>query len=200
MITRFLFLAIAFLLFPAKRGYSSEPDETLLRKSGISIIPYPQSVIFRGTDFILSGSVKIHLDKGASPEDIFTANELIRQLRDQWRIICNITENSKESSIFLTRKKTLRQLGDQGYQLDISSGRVIVSANEATGLFYGMQSLLQLIQKENSRLYIRGMIINDWPDISIRAVHYDTKHFQEKKNYVFNFIRVLASYKINMLI
>jgi len=200
MIKRLLLLVIAFLLLPGTRGYSSEPDKSLLWKSGISIIPYPQSVVFRGTDFILSGTIKIHLDKGASPEDIFTANELIRQLRDQWRIICVITENSKESSIYLTRKKFLRQLGEQGYQLDISSGRVIVSANKSTGLFYGIQSLLQLIQKEDSRLYIRGMIINDWPDISIRAVHYDTKHFQEKKEYVFNFIRVLASYKINMLI
>lgn len=116
MIRRLLFLIIAFLLLPGTSGYSSKPDETLLRKSGISIIPYPQSVVFRGTDFILSGPVKIHLDKGASREDIFTANELIRQLRDQWRIICAITENSRESSIFLTRKKTLRQLGEQGYR------------------------------------------------------------------------------------
>jgi hypothetical protein len=67
-------------------------------------------------------------------------------------------------------------------------------------LFYGTQSLLQLIQKGRSGLYVKGIVITDWPDISWRAVHYDTKHFQEKKEYVQEFIRTLASYKINMLI
>ena len=44
------------------------------------------------------------------------------------------------------------------------------------------------------------MTISDQPDIPIRAVHYDTKYFQDKKEYVKSFIRTLASYKINMLI
>ncbi|MBK8884895.1 MAG: family 20 glycosylhydrolase [Bacteroidales bacterium] len=77
---------------------------------------------------------------------------------------------------------------------------MIIRAGEAPGMFYGIQTLLQLVQKEDGKLFIKGMIINDWPDIPIRAVHYDTKHFQEKKEYVFDFIRTLARYKINMLI
>ncbi|MBE9511986.1 MAG: family 20 glycosylhydrolase, partial [Bacteroidetes bacterium] len=83
---------------------------------------------------------------------------------------------------------------------ETSAGRLTIRANGTAGLFYGTQSLLQLIQKGRHGLYVKGMVITDWPDISWRAVHYDTKHFQEKKEYVQEFIRTLASYKINMLI
>jgi hexosaminidase len=63
-----------------------------------------------------------------------------------------------------------------------------------------MQTLLQLIQKNDDGLYVTGLTIDDWPDIEQRAVHYDSKHFQERFEYVKEFIRTLASYKINMLV
>jgi hypothetical protein len=44
------------------------------------------------------------------------------------------------------------------------------------------------------------MRISDWPDIAERACHYDTKHHQDKREYVESFIRDLARYKINMLV
>ncbi|HEY6978257.1 MAG TPA: family 20 glycosylhydrolase, partial [Chitinophagaceae bacterium] len=42
--------------------------------------------------------------------------------------------------------------------------------------------------------------ITDWPDIAERAIHYDTKHHQDKLSYVQNFIKELARYKINILV
>ena len=191
---------ITLPLLTVINAHSTGKDETPLWDRGISIIPYPQSVVLQGDAFYFSDIVQIQIDKGASPEDLFEANELGRQLKDQYGINCQIDGNPQKSAIFLTRKKTIHDLGEQGYQLEVSLDKVIVRANEATGLFYGVQTLLQLVQKTNNRLNIKGVIINDWPDIPIRAVHYDTKHFQEKKEYVFNFIHTLASYKINMLI
>ncbi len=47
---------------------------------------------------------------------------------------------------------------------------------------------------------VPGMEITDWPDIPERAAHYDTKHHQDKREYVESFIRDLARYKINMLV
>jgi len=175
-------------------------DKTVLYKSGITIIPYPQSVTLREGEFVFSDSVKIHIDAEASPEDIFAAGELCHDIKDQFGIECQIDRKSQKSGIFLTRSMYLPDQGEQGYQLEVTSDKLVVRANKSTGLFYGIQTLLQLVKKDSDRLYVIGMKINDWPDIPIRAIHYDTKHFQEKKEYVFNFIRTLAQYKINMLI
>src|SRR5690606_28102177 len=62
------------------------------------------------------------------------------------------------------------------------------------------QTLIQLIQQKNGDRYIRGMEIVDWPDAKQRAIHYDTKHHQDKRSYVESLIRDLAKYKINMLV
>ncbi len=43
-------------------------------------------------------------------------------------------------------------------------------------------------------------MITDWPDIAKRAIHYDTKHHQDKASYVKSFIKDLARYKVNMLV
>jgi hypothetical protein len=200
MIKNFILLCFGILVLQGTRAESSVPDETLLWKSGISIIPYPKSVVLTEGEFVMSGVIQISLDKGASPEDLFSANELSNQLKEQWGIQCQINERKGSEGIHLTRKSKLSGVGDQGYQLEVSSNQVTVSANKASGLFYGVQTLLQLVQDENKKLHIKGMKISDWPDIPIRAVHYDTKHFQEKKEYVFDFIHTLSRYKINMLI
>ena len=174
--------------------------ETELWRNGISVIPYPQKVEMGGEDFVFGSQINILADKAALPEDIFAAEELNLKLNEQWNIKCRITETPSERNILLTRRGVPKELGEQGYLLETSANRLTIRANSAAGLFYGVQTLLQIIKEGRSGLYVQGMVITDWPDISWRAVHYDTKHFQEKKEYVKEFIRTLASYKINMLI
>jgi len=194
----FLFLvSVAFLFISIG---VTRAAETELWRNGISLIPYPRTVEMGGEDFVFEKQVDIIIDRGANPEDLFAAEELSRQLNEQWNIECRITEVSTGTSIVLTREDAPGEVGEQGYRIETSAGRLTIRANDAAGLFYGTQSILQVIQKGRQGPYIKGMVITDWPDISWRAVHYDTKHFQEKKEYVKEFIRTLASYKINTLI
>lgn len=193
-------ILVTFLLI-ANVGFSVNIQGiSPLKQAGIDIIPYPQSVSFKSGDFDFSGMITICVDKQASSDDLFAAEELVRQLKETWGFNSEITSNEKRASIVLTHHKAQKTHGEQAYQLESSPEKIVVRASGSAGVFYGVQTLLRLIQMDGSRIYVKGMNINDWPDISIRAVHYDTKHFQEKKEYVFNFIRTLASYKINMLI
>ena len=196
--TYLLFLASVILLFI--NSVVAPAAETELWRNGISLIPYPRIVEMGGDDFVLEKQIDILIDKGANPEDVFAAEELRRRLMEEWNVKCSITEVSSGRNIALTRQGAPEEVGDQGYRLETSANRLTIRANGATGLFYGTQSLLQIIQNGRQGLYVKGMVITDWPDISWRAVHYDTKHFQEKKEYVKEFIRTLASYKINTLI
>jgi hypothetical protein len=196
-----LILPVVFLMFHFSHSNASpDYDKTLLWKQGIALIPSPQSVVLNGDDFIFRNLEIIHIDKTASDEDLFVANELSLQMKSQWGINCKIVTDNTRHGIIFTRSKSAVAGNEQGYQIEASGDKLIIRARNSTGFFYGMQTLLQLIQSDGKRIFIRGMTISDWPDIKIRAVHYDTKHFQEKKEYVFNFIRTLASYKINMLI
>lgn len=175
-------------------------QETALWNMGISVIPYPQKVEMQGEGFRFKKKVNIFIDKDAPSEDKFTADELGRRLQEQYNIASNITTVSPGRGIRLSRHDAQDEHKSQAYQLRVSQESIIITSKGAAGLFYGMQTLLQLIQKKDEAYYVRGLTIEDWPDVEQRAVHYDSKHFQEKYEYVKGFIRTLAGYKINMLI
>ncbi|MEO8763279.1 MAG: beta-N-acetylhexosaminidase [Ginsengibacter sp.] len=173
---------------------------TALADSGIYVIPYPQKVVIGGDNFNFKNSITIVLDKNHSVADEFTANELIRDLKNEWNTDAVIANKAGGFSIILRRQKNSSIPGKQSYELSVDREQVIISAPGEDGLFYGTQTLLQLIQKNGEGHKVIGMKITDWPDIAERAVHYDTKHHQDKIEYVRNFIKELARYKINILV
>lgn len=200
MINRF-FAAAAFLNLQMILSFASGIDvKTLLFNEGISVIPYPQSVVLQGNDYIFRKLVDINVEKGLSGADLSAAEELRLLLKSEFGLDSRIISGGSKNGVFFTHADSASVGGEEGYRIETSGGRIIISASGPAGFYYGVQTLVQLIQRDSRRIFVKGMIINDWPDIPLRAVHYDTKHFQEKKEYVFDFIRILAGYKINMLI
>lgn len=192
-------IVIGFFVFFS--SCSTSAQETELSKAGISLIPYPKDVQTTGTDYSFSNTTTIELDQNASGNDKFAAAELSKYLLDEFNIKTKIEQSSSEpGSIILTRKGNIAKLNDEGYTLTADADHVVVHANGEAGLFYGVQTIYQLIQKNGGQPYIKGMKIRDWPDTKVRAAHYDTKHHQDKKEYVEKFIRDLARFKTNMLV
>ncbi|MHC4739599.1 MAG: glycoside hydrolase family 20 zincin-like fold domain-containing protein, partial [Planctomycetota bacterium] len=193
----FIFVSMILCLAVSIRA---EGSATELYSAGINLIPYPQQVELGGDNFMLGGKLVIVIDKNASEADKFAAKELARGIEKEWDVKVSVGKSSAAKSIVLTRKGAAEKLGDQGYDLSVASDKVTIKANGEAGLFYGTQTLLQVIQKGYHGAYVKGMEITDWPDIEQRAVHYDTKHHQDKAEYVRSFIRDMAGYKINMLV
>ena len=183
-----------FLIFPGKC------HATELISLGIHVIPYPQQVILGGEDFTFNAQLSIVLDQDHSVNDKFAVDELIRDLKREWNIIAKVAEEGGDNSIILTRHNAPEMLGWQGYQIITRKNELIIRAKGEDGLFYGTRTLMQLIQKGREGHKVSGLEILDWPDIQKRAVHYDTKHHQDKKSYVKSFIKDLARYKINILV
>ncbi|HUX97410.1 MAG TPA: nitrilase-related carbon-nitrogen hydrolase [Bacteroidales bacterium] len=184
--------------------YGPGPDTVLtknvLKALGLNVIPFPKEVTLKGEDFNFSNEVKITLDKNHSASDRFAAEELIKDLKNEFGINARINSSGEYPSIILRRDRTGKTLHAQGYQLTSGEKEVIILGKDEEGLFYGTQTLLQLI-KQNAKGYkVPGISIKDWPDIENRAIHYDTKHHQDKASYVKSFIKDLARYKVNMLV
>ncbi len=194
-------LAIIFGLFffsiNASEPCSNASDLTGL---GLHVIPYPQKVELGGADFILQNKLTIVLDKNATKVDRKTAELLTTELAEKWGITASLSDAQGVSSILLTRSNVPKAITDQGYIINTNAGVLTIQAKDEDGLFYGVQTLLQIIKKSRGETFVPGMRITDWPDVKIRAVHYDTKHHQDKASYVKSFIRDMAKYKINMLV
>ena len=166
----------------------------------IRVIPHPRQVFPVGEPFLLDGKITLLLDAGLSSADLFAAEELIRDLKKEWGIEAVLSSVSTGPSLLLTRQDAPDTLGSQGYLLTAGARGVIIRARGEEGLFYGTQTLLQLIREGPAGPEIPGVRIADRPAIEKRAVHYDTKHHQDKKSYVKSFIKDLARYKVNILV
>lgn len=186
------------LLFLTSHGQAY----TSLYDAGIHLIPYPREATLNNDVFRLPDMVSVVADKNATVKDLFAVSELENRLAENWKV--NVQRGGVKangsSRIILSRNGADKRLGEQGYELSVSANEVIVRAKGEAGLFYGVQTLLQLIQKDKTGAYIQGLKIKDWPHTLQRAVHYDTKHHQDTREYVEKFIRDLAKYKINMLV
>ncbi len=178
-------------------------SSTDLWKNGISLIPYPQHVAIGGEDFRIYENLQLVLDVNASEETRFAAIDLGQRLHEKGIVVeMQNTASADHPCVILTIHPgaVSENLDRQSYVLSTSTQTLSITANGEAGLFYGTRTLLQLIQQDQSSMFVKGVVIRDWPDIAYRAVHYDTKHHQDKATYVKRFIRQLAEYKINMLI
>jgi len=176
-----LLLSSLFLFFSC-----SAPEAeitTALFNEGIYLIPYPQEVILGGEDFVLGGKVSVVLEGDATDSDRLTATALAEQLKKEWGINAVLTGSPSGQSIILTHEgvsNTVTGLPEkkalQGYQLTTETNQLVIRTKGESGLFYGTQTLLQIIKKGPTGTFVPGMEITDWPDIPERACHYDTNH------------------------
>lgn len=84
---------------------------------------------------------------------------------------------------------------DEGYQLEIDEAGVRLTAKTETGLFYGKQTLFQLLTP-NGLPYVK---INDHPRFPYRGLHLDvSRHFFDKEE-VKKLMNVMSYYKLNTL-
>jgi hexosaminidase len=98
-------------------------------------------------------------------------------------------------------------LGTEGYHLSVTPKNIVIRANQPAGLFYGVQSLLQLFPKEIESLgpvkqvswQAPCVTITDFPRFAWRGLMFDvSRHFFTKEE-VKNFIDRMVTYKYNLL-
>lgn len=84
----------------------------------------------------------------------------------------------------------------EGYILDIRDNRILLSTSDAKGLFYGFQTLKQLLNQLED--YLPELTIRDWPAKSLRGAHLFLPS-RKDLDFMLDFIDFLARYKYNTL-
>jgi len=159
----------------------------------LNIIPTPQSLHLTGGSWFMPTSWQIHVAEDL-PEDVFAAGCLIEFLQNELRVAAALGSEAGSAGVQISRSKG----APQGYQLVITANGIEIAGHDAAGVYYAVQTLLQILRSCDGRLPC--LEIRDAPDLAFRAVHYDTKHHQDRFDYVKNFIVELASFKANLLV
>ncbi len=105
-------------------------------------------------------------------------------------------KNLKKNSILLEKDQKADTLGGEGYGLKVKPEGVVISASQAHGVFYGVQSLVQLI-RNSSEGKILGVEIYDKPRFAWRGMMLDVGRYFYSTEFIKKLIDNLAVYKIN---
>jgi len=152
-------------------------------------IPKPQKLVVENGSYPLGKEIKIQ--ENNIPEAEYLSKQL--QAITQRKVILN-TGKSDIHFNFIPQQKN----GVEGYyKLEVNAEGVHISAPDNLGLFYGIQTLLQLVEEHKNDLNLPYLKIEDYPKFAYRGMHLDVgRHFfstEEVKNY----LDYLAAYKYN---
>lgn len=191
---------LAVVLFVA--GLTATAQKTAGK---ISIIPEPVSVVPAEGSLVLPSRIVIRARGGQEPMNV--GEYLKDKLRSTGKpVVLSSSAESATIQLSLLSDKD-KQLGSEGYRLRVTSAHVMISANEPAGLFYGVQSLLQLLPKEIESSEVQEDVkwrlplvtITDYPRFGWRGLMFDVaRHFFGKED-VKQYIDQMARYKFNLL-
>ncbi|MCC8424582.1 beta-N-acetylhexosaminidase [Mucilaginibacter sp. UR6-11] len=87
------------------------------------------------------------------------------------------------------------QIPDEGYRMSVNAGGIKIISNTEKGLFYGLQTLLQLIPDEGDAIPCTE--IEDYPRYKYRGLHLDVGRHLFPVSFIKQYIDLLAQYKLN---
>ncbi|HEX3386018.1 MAG TPA: beta-N-acetylhexosaminidase, partial [Mucilaginibacter sp.] len=172
----------------------------------IAIIPEPVSIAQHEGEYLLPKNIVISAPH--NPE----MKEVIATLRERFSVPTGahvtVLAGAASPAIKLILNKTAdTTIGKEGYYLSVEKKGIVIRANEPAGLYYGVQTLVQLFPKEIvSSKRVEGVKwaapyvdITDYPRFKWRGLMLDVaRHFftkQEVEHYIDN----MATYKFNLL-
>ena len=170
-----------------------------------NIIPIPASIEQRSGFFVFRPSVRIIAEIGAEAE----ASKLIQALAPAmgYRLKLVSKARPKARIVKLVIAKRLLQLGDEGYTLEISARQILIIAEQPAGLFYGIQTLLQLLpasifsktEVKDINWKVPCLTIKDYPRFKWRGLLIDPARHFIPVNDVKKFLNGMALHKFNRL-
>ncbi len=176
-------------------------DNSIIEDIPINLLPsiFPTPVSTKKTKdiFSLGKPTKIITDPIFNKEATYLADE-VEKIFD-FRPIMGTTE---KQNVIILQKLSLSS--KQAYKLQITSNEIIIGASGNEGIFYGIQSLKNLIPPaawsvKQESASIPGMIVSDAPRFSHRAFMMDlARNFQSKME-ILKVIDMISLYKLNVL-
>ncbi|WP_333819440.1 beta-N-acetylhexosaminidase [Ohtaekwangia sp.] len=178
---------MALLLFAACA--KKEENKTAVVIPGI--IPKPV-LLTPGNDYIHWDQSVAIIAKSADEKNV---GELLAEFLKSKNINATIAEFSDDKnkiSLFTVEDSTLHK---EGYKLAVDEKGVSIQANNGAGLFYGAQTLLQLIPENGKE--IPFVTITDYPRFAYRGLHLDVGRHTFSPDFIKKYIDLLAHHKFN---
>ncbi|MEW6741286.1 MAG: beta-N-acetylhexosaminidase [Planctomycetota bacterium] len=186
---------------------TAQPGQVI--PAGASVVPRPVKVEGASGTFAITKSTPILIEEGLQREPkiaTYFADVLSKSAGFTLKVTATDKVEPPSGAILLTTQRAQPGLGDEGYELSVTSNGVLIRAPKEAGLFYGVQTLLQLLSPDvfsQARVTsprewtVPCVKIEDPPRFTWRGLLVDTsRHFFTKQE-LLDFLDVMAIHKLN---
>ncbi len=161
-----------------------------------SVIPVPLKMEQGTGSFLLSEKTKLYTNLQGGEAELWEnyLKALPVQLKEARM------KDRKQMLFLLITPKTPKLPSPESYTLSVTPQQIEIRATSGAGLFYGMQTLLQLMQPAGTGSYsVVSVEIEDTPRFAYRGLMLDVSRHFSTKEFIKKQIDALAYYKINRL-
>ena len=157
------------------------------------ILPKPQSVVMEQGHFNIPKTFTV-----SAPFNYNEADQFSYEVKDLLGSTTVINHTSKDANLLLlTDSKSVTQ--KEGYRLTIQPNRIEIVGHDDAGVFYGVQSLLQLLYAAQETGTLQAQVINDAPQFNWRAHLVDEGRYFKGEKEVYRILDEMAALKLNVL-
>lgn len=181
---------------------SNEFKEYQNTASDYQIIPKPLKLEPSQGRFLISEKTILVGDTVLSNEIAYLSEMLKRASGYSINSANKINDQHKKNSITLLIDASLPN--EESYSLSVTYDKVVISGKSATGVFYGIQSLRQLLpsaiesnQKSENPITIPAVYIEDQPEYVYRGMHLDVGRHFFPVDFIKKYIDLIALHKMN---
>jgi len=182
-----IFLSACLLLLACLEASAQQVDE-------LSVIPMPVAVQPQKSVFELGPATGLSLGKGISAQNLASFNQYLNALGG-----FTLSPSAKKTAKGIVLELNAAAVPQkEGYSLTVSAEQVKITGHDEAGVFYGLQTLTQLLRKgQKAKLIVPGCIITDYPRFGYRGMHLDVSRHMFPVASIKKWIDILALYKVN---
>lgn len=167
------------------------------------LIPQPKRVVFNKQSFAIKASTQITYDRANLANAEYLQAELLRiyQIECKLSVAGSSTAKNHISLKVVKTGTSVPQKAD-GYALSVGKDGVTLTSRGVVGVFYGIQTLKQLLHREAAGLSASGCQITDEPAMAWRGVYLNLRSINrssESMKSMKNLINSFAALKMNTL-
>jgi hexosaminidase len=176
----------------------------------VALVPQPAAVE-RGTgQFLLRPDTPIVVDPDSAGA-MSAGKQLAERIRGStgWdlKLLKSGGAKKQAAAIRITARPADAKLGPEGYLLEVSPQGIVIAGDDAAGMFYGMQTLLQLLpprvfspaKVQDASWAAPAVRIRDRPRFRWRGLLLDVARHFFSKDELKNFLDLMAQHKLNTL-
>lgn len=187
-------ILLSLILFMAFTSCSNKYETVINTQKDYQVIPKPTTLKINNGKFLLDVDTKVIAVSELQNEAKYLSNLLSNIVNKN---IAFENEGSIKGNISLQLDGSIKN--EEGYKLVVNYDKIIISGKTATGVFYGIQTLSQLISLEKGEfaLTIPATEIEDSPRYVYRGMHLDVARHFFPTEFIKKYIDILAMHKMN---